>query len=472
MIQKTLIAALLGSAYAAEHVITGESATFEKLVADNPEGALVEFYAPWCGHCKKLAPEYETAAQKLKEGGSKVPLIKVDATVETKLGEQYKVNGYPTLKWFVGGSPTDYDGPREADGIVAWIKSMTGPAVTEGAPKGDEVFAVTFYGPAGSAFEDVAKANRKKASWFFVKEEGAKKVVIKHLGEDEQVLETDEKSEIESFFKKSEFPLYGALDGDSFGKYMEKGNGMIWTLLEMTADNVKEKVEESRTMMTDIAKTFAAQNYSTTWTNTVEFKKVLESMFGITTFPKIVVQTKIGDKKNYIYDGEIDKEKITEFINKVQSGEIKPNLKSEEAPAEPQTDPVKIVVGKNLESLVFSPTKDVLLEVYAPWCGHCKKLEPEYIKVGKKVQKEGFEDILTIAKMDGTLNDSPVDSITWSGFPTIYYIKAGEKSPMKYEGGRDAKGIWKWIKKNHSQAEFIKEKIAAKQAKKEGKEEL
>jgi len=123
-----------------------------------------------------------------------------------------------------------------------------------------------------------------------------------------------------------------------------------------------------------------------------------------------------------------------------------------------------------LEELVFSEEKDVLFEVYAPWCGHCKKLEPEYNKVAKKVVKEGFEDILTIAKMDGTQNDSPVDSLTWSGFPTIYYVKAGNKSPIKYDGARDAKGIWKWIKKNHSKADVIKEKLAAKADKK--KEEL
>jgi len=115
-----------------------------------------------------------------------------------------------------------------------------------------------------------------------------------------------------------------------------------------------------------------------------------------------------------------------------------------------------------------------MLEVYAPWCGHCKKLEPEYIKVGKKIMKEGLEDLVAVAKMDGTANDSPADSITWSGFPTIYYVKAGSDSPMKYDGPREAKGMWKWIKKNHSKADVIKERIAAKQAAKEGekKEEL
>merc|ERR1712113_375191 len=143
-------------------------------------------------------------------------------------------------------------------------------------------------------------------------------------------------------------------------------------------------------------------------------------------------------------------------MEKVKSGEIEPNLKSEKTPEEPQADPVKVIVGNTVESMVFQPDKDVLLEVYAPWCGHCKKLEPEYLKVAKKVIKEKLEDVLVIAKMDGTLNDSPVDSLSWSGFPTIFYVKAGEKEPVKYDGARDAKGIWKWIRKNHSKSEELK----------------
>ena len=159
----------------------------------------------------------------------------------------------------------------------------------------------------------------------------------------------------------------------------------------------------------------------------------------------------------------------------MKSGKIEAHLKSEPEPEDQTGEPVKVMVGKNLEKMLFDDNKDVLLEVYAPWCGHCKKLEPEYVKVGKKVIKEGFEDMLTIAKLDGTANDSPIDSIEWSGFPTIFYVKMGTKEPIKYDGGRDAKGIWKWIKKNHSKADDIKAKIEAKKAEKEEekvKEEL
>jgi len=464
---------LLASAAMAQEVKVLTDANFKEEVEKAADGILVEFYAPWCGHCKSLEPEYNKAAELLHEAGSKVVLGKVDATVETKVAGEHEVKGYPSLKWAEGGSFSEYDGPRQAAGIVDWIKKRTGPSVAEG-PAGEKVgFSVTVYAQeCPEDFTAVAKKFRSKAEFFHVKSDDTK-AEIKHLGEPAIVTTDVTKDALITFFEANSFPKFGALNADTFSTYIEKGNGLVWALFQMDKDNGAEVVEENRAEMTKLAE-LAGSDWSITHTDTVQFGKVLENMFGVTEFPKIVVQKKGGDKKNFIYDGEITADNVKQYLDDIKSGKIQPKLKSETAPEEPQADPVKVIVGSTIETLLFTEDKDVLFEVYAPWCGHCKKLEPEWNKVGKKVVKEGLEDILTIAKMDGTLNDSPVDSLEWSGFPTIYYVKAGNKDPVKFDGGRDAKAIWKWIKKNHSKADVITERLAANKDKKEDskKEEL
>jgi len=106
--------------------------TFDESVQDGNLW-LLEFYAPWCGHCKKLAPILDEVAI---EVGDKMKIGKVDATAETKLAKRYAVNSYPTLKFARNGdldTLQPYEGPRTHQGLVNFAQKMTGPAVTRGA---------------------------------------------------------------------------------------------------------------------------------------------------------------------------------------------------------------------------------------------------------------------------------------------------------------------------------------------------
>lgn len=80
---------------------------------------LVEFYAPWCGHCKQLAPSWELAAKQLK---GVVKVGAVDMTTDENVGRPYGIQGFPTLKFFGNDKdkPISYESGRDADSIRKW----------------------------------------------------------------------------------------------------------------------------------------------------------------------------------------------------------------------------------------------------------------------------------------------------------------------------------------------------------------
>ncbi|CAL5987693.1 Protein_disulfide isomerase [Hexamita inflata] len=86
---------------------------------------IVKFYAPWCGHCKELAPKYEELATLSEQ--LNVIVAEVDCTEEADICSHENVEGFPTIKLFDGEKVFDYDGEREVPALSKWITDMQKP---------------------------------------------------------------------------------------------------------------------------------------------------------------------------------------------------------------------------------------------------------------------------------------------------------------------------------------------------------
>jgi len=109
-------------------------------VVDGSKHVFVKFYAPWCGHCKRMAPEYEKLGEAFSKTGD-VVIAKVDADKHKELGSRFGVKGFPTLKFFPKGSttPEDYSGGRDPDDIINFINGKAGTRVKISTPPSNVV---------------------------------------------------------------------------------------------------------------------------------------------------------------------------------------------------------------------------------------------------------------------------------------------------------------------------------------------
>jgi len=137
-------------------VIVLSDANFDEKTAKG--SWLLEFYAPWCGHCKHLTPTYEQLATQLK---GKVNVAKIDCTVERELGNRFGIRGYPTIKFLQEGKLYEYTGDRAAASFVSFVSDGYKSVIPKAVPAPGS--GPTFFDELVEVFAPLEKALRNNA---------------------------------------------------------------------------------------------------------------------------------------------------------------------------------------------------------------------------------------------------------------------------------------------------------------------
>ncbi|KAK9929634.1 hypothetical protein M0R45_026727 [Rubus argutus] len=237
---------------------------------------LVDFHAPWCGHCKRLSPQLDAAAPLLASLKQPIVIAKVNADKYTSLAHKYEVDGFPTLKLFIHGVPQEYNGPRKADLLVRYLKKFAAPDVTlldSDSAIADFIQSAGTYFPLYIGFGlDESMISKlalkyKNKAWFSVAKDFSEDVMILYdfdkvpalvslhpsYNERNVFYGPFEEEFLEDFIKQSLFPLAVPINYDTLKSLNDDERKIVLTIVE-------DEDEEKSKKLIKILKSAASAN--------------------------------------------------------------------------------------------------------------------------------------------------------------------------------------------------------------------
>merc|ERR1712018_517565 len=454
-------------------VVTLTAENFTKFVK-NERLSLVMWYAPWCKHCKQVMPEYEGAAAELKEWG--IPMIKVDGTREKELADQYGVGGWPMFKMFRKGRVYEYNGPREKQNIIDFMREQAKPpseeknhmlGVTNNMDR-TEVTVVGYFNGKSDLFDEyVVAANEMRGTFKFMHTfdpEVAKSFdvpqesIVVYIPEvfwtpyENKTYTLTKKSatykEIINFIRTNSVPLVGWRNKRNEFKYHERPLIVIYYDVNYAHQFTKD-TQYIRNKVVLVARNFVGSNLKFAISNEEEYAEEIKAL----GFEDSGADVNIGcfsekQKFRMKVTDEFEAEDLAEFIEDLRLGKMMPYMKSLPVPKSQEGNVLKIVAN-NYEKEVHRVKKDAVVFFHAPWCGHCKEFDGVFKKIAKKMTASN--ENIVFGSMDGTSNDIPYMFPPLKGYPSVFFLSAYEKfDPIQYQGDRSYKSVKDWINRHSS----------------------
>jgi len=357
-----------------------------------------------------LAPEYSKAATALKAADPAVPLAKVDCTNEDggkDICSEFGVSGYPTLKIFKSGEfSQEYQGPRDADGIVKYMRSQVGPASKEYSKVADlaskikdskEVVVVGIFASSSDSlykkFEKTADKLRESVIFAHVFTDSVEGDVSSVHGlsgvkapavvlvrpptltnkfEEGQVV-FDDSSDLTVWIRDNYHGLVGVRSQSNVDDFKPP---LVVVFYDVDYIRNPKGTNYWRNRVLKVAKEVSVKDIKFSISNADTFAGEIEE-FGLKVpsgkDASPVVGARDAAGKKYVMNEKFSVENLAHFVDNFLEGKLEPHVKSEEVP-EDNSGPVKTVVGKNFDEIVANTDRDVLIEF-------CKFLTQFFISI-------------------------------------------------------------------------------------------
>lgn len=324
-------------------VLILDESNFDSAIASF-DHILVDFYAPWCGHCKRLSPELDAAAPVLAALKEPIVIAKVDADKHTGLAKKHDVDAYPTILLFNHGVPTEYRGPRKADLLVRYLKKFAASdvsildsdsAVNTFVEEAGPFFPIFIgFGLNNSVIENFG-VKYKKNAWFSVAKDFSEDLMVLYdfdkipalVSLNQQYNERNtfygpfEEEFLEDFVRQNLIPLVVPVSPETLKLVKADGRKIVLTIVE---DEDEERSKE----LVKLLKAAASANRDLIfgYLGVNQLEEFAEKFDIDTKLPKMVIWDKSDEYLTVVdsesIEGEDQGTQISKFLEGYREGRI------------------------------------------------------------------------------------------------------------------------------------------------------
>ncbi|KAF4699801.1 hypothetical protein FOZ62_008013 [Perkinsus olseni] len=464
--------------------------------------SMVMFYAPNCPYCQSFKPFFENAVEKLAMHEPPIRFGMLDGMQYPNAIVKHGVPYYPTVKLFIDNqehqlplSEMDVSDPKCAAKVVNWVNRHTdrehvmettgdldkfiennpflaiglfddrfdGEFFKHSTRHFEDVFFATAYGRVAKEIVDHLYDRRKISS----KPSGFPAIILLYHHDDHDAIYQGELDfhKVDRFILSRRVPMITEYTSEGAETLLSSGMPVLYLI----RDKESQEGKEAEANMREVAKELVGsvlfsvcdaagghhieslmnelgvdlRDAQQTPTARILYHPARESRH-VSFFDESVRKFKPRQEDVYSAGRKLDKDFYRTFVREFDDGSLRPYKRSEPIPEYWGNEGVMQVVAENFDDVVMNDAQDVLVNYFAPWCGHCRQLSGIYSALGEKVKH--LKSTLRIVKVDATQNELP---LRVDAFPTIMLYPAGRKqSPVYFHGRRTVDHFIQFLKDN------------------------